>query len=153
MYDRYSSTSAVNYEVLLCAPESETLSIRPSGDEVWYVHEMRPQREIFTKAASTKIKATDNEISNDTKHSQMEPMIMRQQVLFGQQHKYHLAAGLEEHQSTCITQPEIPFTDQLDGLLEQNLDHLVYEHKDWVTGDHVTNLLTHWDWFWPYMVP
>ncbi|CAF0888335.1 unnamed protein product [Didymodactylos carnosus] len=61
MYDRYSSTSAVNYEVLLCAPESETLSIRPSGDEVCSLFDLEQGRVFHCHL----IRRSDSSNSND----------------------------------------------------------------------------------------
>ncbi|CAF4556523.1 unnamed protein product [Didymodactylos carnosus] len=187
VYDQYSSTSADNYELLPSALENEPLVNWPSDNKVWYVHEMRQQREIFMKAPLTKIETTVNEISNDIKRSPMEPMIMDRQVLFELKHiqlqnlqlKYHLAQGLEEHQSPLVIQSQTCITNWLDELLEQGGNQLVYKHKDCtmdiapqlrticadfafthddkfiggLLNDNQTNLLMHWDWLWPYMVP
>ncbi|CAF4441202.1 unnamed protein product [Didymodactylos carnosus] len=186
VYDHYSPTSTVSHELLSSALQNEPLSMWPSGDEEWYVHEMQQQRAIFTKATPTKLEATDNEISNDIKQSQSEPIIMRHPVLFEQQHIqlknpqqiYHLAAGLQEHLSSSIIQSAIILNNKLDGLLDQDIYPLAYKHNYCVTGtgpyqrtidvnfaftydkfmgglldDNQTNLLTHWDWLWPYMVP
>ncbi|CAF1647727.1 unnamed protein product, partial [Didymodactylos carnosus] len=139
-YDQYPLTSSVNHELLSSTLENEQLSMWPPGDEQWYKHEMKQQREIFLKATSTRLEAEDDKTSQDITQSQMELMMMRQQVLFKQQQqrlqlehlelKHRLALveltlERQQQQSSAVIQQTIIIIDKLNEVVYKQKDSII----------------------------